>query len=417
MQSTDSTNGTVPVAGVPLLDIGRQNTPLRDEIRAAIDRVCDSGKFILGPDVEQLEASVARYTGAKHAIGCASGSDALLLALIALGIGPGDEVILPSFTFFATASAVWRLGAMPVFVDIDAATFNLCPKTTAARITRATKAIIPVHLFGQCANMDALQQIAKKRNLAIVEDACQSIGARIGEKQAGTIGDIGCFSFYPTKNLGGFGDGGMLTTNRDELAARLRLLRVHGMEPRYYHQIVGINSRLDSLQAAVLNVKFAHLDSWGKARLTNANRYTELFEASGLAGHLKLPATAMNCHHVWNQYTIRVPNGARDKLRQYLAQHKIGTEIYYPVPLHQQACFRTLMYAAGSLPESERAAAEVLSLPIFPELTAAELESVVHRIGEFFGVRRQGVSAVKPPKFITAITPAPAGVSAPATSP
>ncbi len=225
MQSSDSTNGSVPVASVPLLDIGRQNTPLRDEIRTAIDRVCDSGKFILGPEVEELERNVANYTGAKHAIGCASGSDALLLALVALGIGPGDEVILPSFTFFATASAVWRLSAMPVFVDIDPATFNLCPKLTAARITRATKAIIPVHLFGQCANMDALNQIAKKRNLAIVEDACQSIGAKVGDRQAGTLGDIGCFSFYPTKNLGGFGDGGMLTTNRDELAARLRLLR------------------------------------------------------------------------------------------------------------------------------------------------------------------------------------------------
>jgi dTDP-4-amino-4,6-dideoxygalactose transaminase len=416
MQSTDSTNGSVPVAGVPLLDIGRQNSPLREEIRAAIDRVCDSGKFILGPEVEQLEASVARYTGAKHAIGCASGSDALLLALMTLGIGPGDEVILPSFTFFATASAVWRLGAMPVFVDIDPATFNLCPKATAARITRATKAIIPVHLFGQCANMDALLQIAKKRNLAIVEDACQSIGAKLGDRQAGTIGDIGCFSFYPTKNLGGYGDGGMLTTNRDELAARMRLLRGHGMEPRYYHQMVGINSRLDSLQAAVLNVKFAHLDQWAKARLANANRYTELFEASGLAGHLKLPATGMNCQHVWNQYTIRVPNGTRDKLRQFLAQHKIGTEIYYPVPLHQQACFRTLMYTAGSLPESERAAAEVLSLPIFPELMMDELETVVYRIGEFFGVRRQGVNAVRPPKFISAISPTPATGSAAATS-
>ncbi len=309
MQSSDLTNGSVPVSSVPLLDIGRQNAPLREEIRAAIDRVCDSGKFILGPEVEDLERNVANYTGAKHAIGCASGSDALLLALVALGIGPGDEVILPSFTFFATASAVWRLSAMPVFVDIDPATFNLCPKLTAARITCATKAIIPVHLFGQCANMDALNQIAKKRGLAIVEDACQSIGAKVGDRQAGMLGDIGCFSFYPTKNLGGFGDGGMLTTNRDELAARLRLLRAHGMEPRYYHQMVGINSRLDSIQAAVLNVKFPHLDRWAKARQANAQRYTELFEASGLGGHLKLPATGMNCHHVWNQYTIRVPNG------------------------------------------------------------------------------------------------------------
>jgi dTDP-4-amino-4,6-dideoxygalactose transaminase len=417
MQSSDSNNGSVPVASVPLLDIGRQNDPLREEIRAAIDRVCDSGKFILGPDVEELEKNIAGYTGAKHAIGCASGSDALLLALMALGIGPGDEVILPSFTFFATASAVWRLGAMPVFVDIDPATFNLCPKLTAARITRATKAIIPVHLFGQCANMDALCQIAKKRHLAIVEDACQSIGAMVGDRHAGTMGDIGCFSFYPTKNLGGFGDGGMLTTNRDDLAARLRLLRAHGMEPRYYHQAVGINSRLDSLQAAVLNVKFPHLDRWGAARRANAARYTALFEASGLAGVLKVPSTGMNCHHVWNQYTIRVPNGARDKLRQYLAQFKIGTEVYYPVPLHQQACFRTLMYSAGTLPESERAAGEVLSLPIFPELSAAELETVVFRIGEFLGVRRKGGNAVNRPKFIDVISPTPAMGSVAGASP
>jgi dTDP-4-amino-4,6-dideoxygalactose transaminase len=398
--------GVLPA--VPLLDVQRQHNPLREEIRAAIDRVCDSGRFILGPDCEQLEQSIAKYTRTKHAIACASGSDALLLALMALGIGPGDEVILPSYTFFATASAVWRLGAMPVFVDIDPATYNMSPQATAARITRATKAILPVHLFGQCADMDALRAIASQHRLPIIEDACQSIGAEHNGVPAGALGDMGCFSFYPTKNLGGFGDGGLLTTNRDDLAARLRLLRAHGMEPRYYHQVVGINSRLDSIQAAVLNVKLAHLDGWADRRRANASMYEALFRESGLARVVTLPTTDARCTHVWNQYTIRVPDGRRDALRQYLTQMKIGTEIYYPLPLHRQACFQSLAYAEGSLPESERAARETLALPIFPELAAAEIETVVYRIGEFFGIRMPEVKpAMKRPSFLghSAATP------------
>jgi dTDP-4-amino-4,6-dideoxygalactose transaminase len=375
----------VPLAAVPLLDVQRHYVPLRDEIRVAIDRVCESGRFILGPDCERLEQAIAKYTQTKHAIGCASGSDALLLALMALDIGPGDEVILPSYTFFATASAVWRLGALAVFADIDPVTYNLCPKSCAERITRATKAIIPVHLFGQCAEMEAIRDLAQKNNIAIIEDACQAIGAEYQGAPAGGLGDVACFSFYPTKNLGAFGDGGMLTTDRDDLAARLRLLRGHGMEPRYYHQEVGINSRLDTLQAAVLNIKLSHLEDWADGRRANAARYTGLFHDIGLDRIVTLPVTAPNCKHVWNQYTIRVPDGRRDALRQHLTESKVGTEIYYPVPLHLQACFRSLGYAEGSLPASERAARETLALPIFPELLPAEIETVVYRIAEFFG--------------------------------
>ncbi len=359
-----------PLAPVPLLDIKRQYEPLRAELLAAVTKVCDSGRYVFGPECEEFERTVAAYTGSRHAIACASGSDALLLALMALDIGEGDEVICPSYTFFATASAVWRLGAEPVFVDIEPATFNLDPTKLEALITPRTKAIIPVHLFGQCAAMDEIGRIAARHNAALIEDACQSIGATYAGRSAGTLGDIGCFSFYPTKNLGGMGDGGLLTTDRDDLAAKLRLLRGHGMEPRYYHQLVGINSRLDTLQAAVLNVKLPHLDTWARSRQTNAQRYEALFTECGLHRQLTLPQTARAASHVWNQYTIRVPDGRRDALRKHLAERKIGTEIYYPVPLHEQTCFRSLGYELGSLPETELAARETLALPIFPELTA-----------------------------------------------
>jgi len=371
---------------VPLLDMKRQYDPLREEILAAIQRVCDSGRFILGPDCEQLEQAIAQYTGARHAIACASGSDALLLALMALDVGQGDEVICPSFTFFATASAVWRLGAKPVFVDIEPATFNLDPRKVPAAVSKRTKAIVPVHLFGQCAAMDAIGDVAAKHGLPVVEDACQSIGAAYAGRGAGTLGDIGCFSFYPTKNLGGVGDGGLLTTDRDELAAKLRLLRVHGMEPRYYHQVVGVNSRLDTIQAAVLNVKMPHLETWARQRETNALDYHSLLAEYGLDKILTLPQTARAARHVWNQYVIRVPDGRRDELRKHLTAAKIGTEIYYPVPLHEQACFAGLGYKLGSLPETERAAREVLALPIFPELMADEQQAVVAGIAGFFGV-------------------------------
>ncbi|NIL95834.1 MAG: aminotransferase class I/II-fold pyridoxal phosphate-dependent enzyme [Planctomycetales bacterium] len=374
---------SAPDHGVPLLDINRQLAPLLEEIEAAVARVFRNGSFVLGPDVEQLETSMASYCGTRHAIGCASGSDALLLALMAAGIEPGDEVILPSYTFFATASAVARLGARIVFADIDPATFNVDPEDVERRITAATKAIIPVHLYGQCAEMEPLRQMANQHGLWLVEDAAQAIGAEYREQPAGSLGDVGCFSFYPTKNLGGAGDGGMLTTNDDQLADRLRLLRVHGMRPRYYHPAIGINSRLDSLQAAVLNVKFPHLEHWTDLRQQNAARYVTLFTAAGLDRHLVLPTTQPAHRHVWNQFVVRVPAAERDALRRYLASWKIGTEIYYPVPLHLQECYRHLDIPVGSLPHTEKAATESLALPIFPELRADEQQWVVDRVAEF----------------------------------
>ncbi len=394
-------------ASVPLLDLKRQYQPLREEILAAITRVCDSGRWVLGPDCEELETAVAKYTGARHAIACASGSDALLLALIALDVGPGDEVLCPSYTFFATASAITRLGAEPVFVDIEPATFNIAPAKIEPLISPRTKAIIPVHLFGQCAAMDEIGRVAAKHSLPIIEDACQSIGATYAGRAAGTLGDIGCFSFYPTKNLGGMGDGGLMTTDRDDLAARLKLLRVHGMEPRYYHQVVGINSRLDSIQAAILNVKLPHLDTWARQRQVNAERYHMLLTECGLNQMVTLPQTLRAAKHVWNQYTIRVPDGQRDALRKHLTAAKIGSEIYYPVPLHEQKCFAPLGYQLGSLPETELAARETIALPIFPELTAEEQMRVVDSIGAFFGVAKSGGAAspvvgkqVPKPKFL-----------------
>lgn len=391
-----------PSAPVPLLDMKRQYEPLREKIIAAVTKVCDSGRYIFGPDCDELERGLAEYTGARHAIACASGSDALLLALMAFDVGPGDEVLCPSYTFFATASAVTRLGAEPVFVDIEPATFNIDPTKIEALITPRTKAIIPVHLFGQCAAMDEIGRVTAKHGIPIIEDACQSIGAAYAGRGAGTLGDIGCFSFYPTKNLGGMGDGGLMTTDRDDLAAKLKLLRAHGMEPRYYHQLVGINSRLDTIQAAILNVKLPYLDQWSRQRQSNAQRYDTLFAEYGLDKILGLPQTARAAKHVWNQYTIRVPDGRRDELRKHLAANRIGTEIYYPVPLHEQQCFRTLGYQLGALPETELAARQTIAMPIFPELTADEQQLVVDRIAEFFGAKRgsTGGHAVARPKFL-----------------
>ena len=391
------------VPAVPLLDVNRQYQPLKAEIMAAVTRVCDGGRFVLGPDCEQLEASLAAYCQSKYAIACASGSDALLLALMAYDLGPGDEVLLPSYTFFATASAVWRTGAKPVFVDLEPTTFNIDPAKLESLITPATKAILPVHLYGQCAEMDEINRIAKKHNLVVIEDAAQAIGAEYRGRRAGSLGDIGCISFYPTKNLGGFGDGGALTTNSPQVAEKLKLLRAHGMQPRYYHQLVGINSRLDTVQAAVLNVKLPHLDDWSEQRATNAKRYTTLFTAAGLDRVLGLPSVAPHRRHVWNQYIVRVPDGNRDALREHLTKHKIGTEIYYPVPLHLQACFKSLGCEAGSFPESERAAVETIALPIFPELTAPEQQTVVTAIGSFFRAKAVGNagSVLAPPKMMT----------------
>jgi dTDP-4-amino-4,6-dideoxygalactose transaminase len=382
MKDSAPTPSNEPIP-VPLLDVVRGNEPLRDQVLEAITKVVDSGWFLNGPDCRELEAEVARRCEVPGAVSCASGSDALLLAMMALEIGAGDEVILPSFTFFATASCVWRMGATPVFVDIDPVTFNIDPKSVEAAITRATKAIIPVHLFGQCAEMDVINELAERHHLFVVEDAAQAIGARYRDRAAGAWGHVGCFSFYPTKNLGGMGDGGMLTARDEELAQRLRLFAAHGMEPRYYHQVVGINSRLDSMQAAALRVKMTKLEEWNSDRGNNAARYDQLFKDAGMDNWLVLPTAADNQLHVWNQYTVRVPDGHRAPLRAYLAEQKIGTEIYYPVPLHRQQCFQSLGYTEGSLPITERAAEEVLSLPIFPELTAEQQTRVVEAISRY----------------------------------
>jgi dTDP-4-amino-4,6-dideoxygalactose transaminase len=365
---------------VPLLDVNRATAELRDEILEAITKVVDSGRFLFGPDVGQLEQSVAKLSGVEHAIACASGSDAVLLALMALDIGEGDEVIVPSFTFFATASAVWRLGARPVFVDIDPRTFNIDPEGIEEAITPLTRAIIPVHLFGQCADMDVIGEIASRHCLHVIEDTAQGIGAKFQGRPAGSLSAVSCLSFYPTKNLGAFGDAGMLTTHDKALADRIRLLAAHGMSPRYYHQLVGINSRLDSIQAAVLNVKLTRLAEWSARRAENARRYDGLFAEAGLTERIGLPATDSRCEHVWNQYTIRIPGGRRDAVKAQLAAAGVGSEVYYPVPLHLQKCFQTLGYGLGSLPETEKAASEVLSLPIFPELTEQEQATVVARL-------------------------------------
>ena len=369
---------------VGLLALDRQYKTLKEEFLAAIRRVCDSGQFCLGPDVKELENELARTLGVPHAIGCASGSDALLLALMAVGIEAGDEVLLPSYTFFATASAVTRLGATPVFVDIDPTTFLLDPTDLLRKISPRSRAVIPVHLFGRTADMDAILPIAEHAGIPVIEDAAQSILSTWHGRCSGGLGDVGCFSFYPTKNLGGFGDGGFLTTTRDDLAERLRLLRVHGMEPRYYHKEVGINSRLDSIQAAVLRVKLPHLDAWTSQRQENAAAYSDLFAQAGLGDHIVLPTDEPRGRHVWNQFVIRVRGGHRDDLRAHLRNCGVASEIYYPVPLHMQECFAYVGCGEGSLPATEQAARETLALPIFPELTSAEQRTVVGRIAEYF---------------------------------
>ncbi len=371
-----------------MLDVNRQNAPLLEEIEAAVLKVARSGAFVHGPDCREFEAAMADYCGTKHAIGCASGSDALLLALMVLGIGPGDEVIIPSFTFFATAGAVSRLGAKPVFADILPDTFNIDPTDVARKITPATKAIMPVHLFGQCAEMSELGEIAHAAgDIPLVEDAAQAIGAEYQGRRAGSLGTLGCFSFYPTKNLGGFGDGGMLTTDDEAMAAKLRQLRDHGQHPRYHHAMVGVNSRLDTLQAAVLNVKLQHLDSWAAGRQRNAARYASEFERLGISDHMGVPTVADRCNSVWNQYTVRLPAERRDALQKHLADQKVGSAIYYPIALHMQECFADLGYEQGSLPVTEQATEEVLSLPIFAELTSEEQDYAIQAIAEFCGVQ------------------------------
>jgi dTDP-4-amino-4,6-dideoxygalactose transaminase len=361
---------------VPLLDLQAQNGPLRGEILAALARVADSQRFIGGPEVEGFEREIAAHLGVAHAVGLSSGTDALLVALMALGIGPGDEVITPTFSFFATAGCVSRLGAAPRFVDIDPVTYNLDPAAVEAAITPCTKAIMPVHLYGQCADMDPLLDLAKRAGVAIIEDAAQAIGASYKGRQAGTMGSAGCFSFFPSKNLGAFGDAGLLTTNDEALAREVRLLRNHGAEPKYFHTRIGGNFRLDALQAAVLRVKLPHLESWTDARRVNADRYDRLF-AERDAG-VGLPARADGRRHIFNQYVIRV--AGRDALRAALDAHGIGTEVYYPVPFHLQECFAPLGYRAGDFPVAEAAAADVLALPIYGELTEAQQREVVDAV-------------------------------------
>lgn len=376
---------TEPTQNVPLLDINRDNLPHRDEFIEALTAVVDSGRFLYGPDVSELEREVAAYSQVENAIGCASGSDALLLALMSLNVGPGDEVIVPSFTFFASVSCISRLGATPVFVDIRPDTFNINPDLIEAAITPNTKAIIPVHLFGQCAEIDRICQIAGNHDIPVIEDAAQAIGAAYHSRPAGSWGAIGCFSFYPTKNLGGMGDGGMMTTGDAKTADRLRLISGHGMRPRYYHQVVGINSRLDTFQAAVLRIKLRHLGDAVDSRTQHADRYGRLLKDSNLTNNgITLPARDSNAHHVWNQYSIRVADGRRDSLRSYLSEQGVSSEIYYPVPMHAQECFADLKFDRDNLVETERASAEILNLPIFPSLSEAQQERVVSVISNFY---------------------------------
>lgn len=369
---------------VPLLDLRAQYETLREETRAAVDRVFESQGFVLGREVGALESEIAAYTGARHAIGCANGSDALLLALMALDVRAGDEVITTPYSFFATAGSIARLGARPAFVDIEPHTYNIDVEKIEAAISERTRALLPVHLYGQCAEMDALVEIARRHNVPVIEDAAQAIGAEDRGRGAGALGQIGCFSFYPTKNLGGAGDGGMLSTNDDALAARLRSLRVHGEASKYRHREIGFNSRLDSLQAAVLRVKLPHLDAWSDARARHAARYRELFRDAGLSEEIESPFEREGVRHIYNQFVVRVRGGGRDALIEHLRGAGVGTEIYYPVPLHLQECFRYLGYAEGDFPEAERAARETLALPVYPELTEDQQQYVVETMRAFF---------------------------------
>lgn len=389
---------------VPLLDLKAQYATIRAEIEPVVREVMESQYFIGGPKVDAIEAEVASYCRTSHAVGCANGSDAILLALQALGIGQGDEVVLPTYTFFATAGAVHRLGACPVFVDCQPDTYNTCPRSLEAVLAAHPKAraILPVHLFGQAADMDAIMRLASARKLPVVEDCAQAIGTEDAQgRRVGSIGVAGTFSFFPSKNLGGFGDGGIMTTNDAGIAAHLKRLRNHGMDPKYYHAEVGMNSRLDALQAAVLSVKLRHLDAWSQARQRNAAWYDQFFAAQGAADSatpvdagglpLRTPRRLAKGRHIYNQYIVRVPASIRDAVRDALAKRKIGTEIYYPVPMHLQECFKSLGGRPGMFPHSERAAAETIALPIYGELSEAQRawvgESLVETVRTLSGTR------------------------------
>jgi dTDP-4-amino-4,6-dideoxygalactose transaminase len=393
---------------VPLLDLKPQYAAIKEEIQAAINRVCDSQYFIMGPEVQALEKDLTAYCQTKFALGVSSGTDALLLAMMAIDIKPGDEIITTPYTFFATAGCVARLGATAVFVDIDAKTFNIDPAKIEGKITSKTKAIIPVQLYGQCADMDPIMDIAERYNLYVIEDAAQAIGSEYKGRRAGSIGHIGCFSFFPSKNLGAFGDGGAVTTNDPDLAEQMRILRVHGGKPKYYHRFVGGNFRLDALQGAIVRVKLKYLDTWTAGRQRNAALYNRLFteleltgasdgdgpiltlpfesgEAGQYAHRIGTDAPFPGYRHIYNQYVLRVSHG-RDDLRTFLTERKIGSEIYYPVPLHLQECFVEWDYQAGDYPVSEKAAAQTVAIPIYPDLTEEQIQTVVDAIVEFANV-------------------------------
>ncbi len=376
---------------VPLLDLKAQYQTIKPEIDRAVQEVFESQYFILGPTVERCEKNIAAYCHCAHAVGMSSGSDALLIALMCEGIGPGDEVITTPYTFFATVGAIVRVGARPVFCDIDPATFNIDVRQLEKYVTPATRAIIPVHLYGQMADMDPIMEIARRHHLIVIEDGAQAIGSEYKGRRAGSIGDYGCFSFFPSKNLGGAGDGGMVTTQDAARAEKLRHYRNHGMNPRYYHQVVGGNFRLDALQAAVVDVKLPYLDGWSSARQHNARRYDRLFTEAGLAPsivrtpehpHHTEGSSADGMRHIFNQYIIRVPQ--RDALKAFLTENHVGCDIYYPVPLHLQACFSSLGHKAGDMPHSEQAALETLALPVYPELNDQQAAFVVNTINHFF---------------------------------
>lgn len=368
---------------VPLLDLKAQYATIRDEVRAAVDTVLDSQQCILGPSVSECEAKLAPYCGCPHAITVSSGSDALLICLMAENVGPGDEVITTPYTFFATAGAIARLGAKPVFVDIDPRTYNIDPAKIEAKITKKTKAIMPVHLYGQCADMDPIMAAADRHGIPVIEDACQAIGAEYKGRRAGSMGRYGCFSFFPSKNLGAAGDGGLVTVTDTAVAEKLRILRVHGSNPKYYHPMLGGNFRFDALQAVIVSVKLKYLDQWTAGRQSNAARYRRLFDAAGLtqSGLVQLPYEVPGNRHIYNQFIIRVPR--REELQAYLREQKIGNEVYYPVPLHIQQCFAYLGHHQGDFPASEAAAKETLALPIYPELSDEQAEWVVESIRQF----------------------------------
>ncbi len=374
---------------IPLLDLPAQFDRIREDVYDAVRAVIESQAFILGPVVRRFEENLETYTQADHAIGCASGTDALILALASLDIGPGDDVVTTPFSFFSTASCAYRVGARPRFVDIDPDSFNIDPSRLEKAVTPDTKAILPVHLFGQCADMTAILEIANRRKIPVIEDAAQALGSTFEDPNgvsghAGTLGRLGCYSFFPSKNLGGFGDGGAVVTGDEALAERLRALRVHGGVQMYYHEDVGWNSRLDAIQAAVLSVKLPHLDAWGTARASNAVRYDRLFEEAGLvnSGAVRPPRRTGTGRHIFNQYTLRVQR--RDELREHLRGGGIGHSVYYPVPLHLQPCFRELGYEEGSFPEAERAAREAISIPVYPEMQPGMQERVVDRFVDFY---------------------------------